>query len=58
MSKYVGVTWSKRNMKWRAAIKRQGKFHYLGEYEDEEKAVKAYRAGLKKWPPLPHWRQR
>ena len=58
VSKYVGVCWNKKNMKWKAAIKRQGKCHYLGEYDDEEKAAEAYRAGLKKWPPLPHWRQR
>ena len=53
VSNYDGVHWYNRGMRWRTSIRAQGKTHYLGEYDDEEEAAKAYRAGQKKWLPAP-----
>lgn len=41
-SKYKGVTWHTRNNKWEARIGSNGKKHYLGTFENEEDAAKAY----------------
>jgi hypothetical protein len=41
-SKYRGVCWEKNNNKWKAQIKYDGKPHYLGCFEAEEEAAKAY----------------
>jgi hypothetical protein len=41
-SKYRGVSWSKNNNKWTAAIICDGKGHYLGRFEDEKAAARAY----------------
>jgi hypothetical protein len=41
-SKYRGVTWYKKNNKWRAYIRYDVKQHSLGYFEDEEEAARAY----------------
>jgi len=40
-SKYVGVTQGNKNL-WRSQISSHGKTFYLGEFENEEEAAKAY----------------
>lgn len=42
-SKYKGVDWSKRDKKWQAKYRYNGKRHYLGYYATEEEAAEAYR---------------
>jgi hypothetical protein len=41
-SKYGGVSWHKSGNTWAAAIRYGGKKHYLGCFEDEEAAARAY----------------
>jgi hypothetical protein len=41
-SQYKGVSWFKRDKKWRAGIKHRGKNIYLGTFQDELSAAKAY----------------
>jgi hypothetical protein len=41
-SKYRGVNWNKSSTKWVARINHTGREHYLGSFEDEEEAAKAY----------------
>ena len=41
-SKYKGVSLEKRNGKWRAGIKSDGKYKSLGYFENEEDAARAY----------------
>ena len=41
-SKYVGVTWDKRNKKWIAQIRIDGKSKGLGLYHDEKEAARIY----------------
>ena len=41
-SKYLGVAWNKNANKWQSQIKANGKYKYLGLFEDELKAAKAY----------------
>jgi hypothetical protein len=41
-SKYRGVSWYKRDSKWKAQIRHTGKLHYLGYFDDEEEAARAY----------------
>jgi hypothetical protein len=41
-SKHRGVGWDKRHNKWKAAIYYGGKKNYLGCFEDEEDAARAY----------------
>lgn len=46
-SKYLGVSWHtliKAKSKWRATIKFENKCHYLGSYDNEEDAARAYDA--------------
>jgi len=42
ISKYKGVTYHKRNKKWEAKIILNGKFIYLGGFDDEIEAALAY----------------
>jgi|ERR1700719_2133600 len=42
VSKYKGVTWFKRDSKWKAQININGKYIYLGLFKDESKAAKTY----------------
>jgi len=41
-SGFKGVSYNKRKDKWRAYIKKQGKQHHLGYFENKESAAKAY----------------
>lgn len=41
-SMYKGVSWSKSNSKWKAVITHEGKQFYLGYFESEVAAAKAY----------------
>tara|TARA_R110002126_G_scaffold55782_1_gene149507 strand:- start:470 stop:976 length:507 start_codon:yes stop_codon:yes gene_type:complete len=45
-SKYIGVTWFKRDKKWMAAIKIDGKRKHLGLFLDEKEAGQAYQVAL------------
>lgn len=42
VSKFLGVVWRHDAQKWRASISVNNKTHYLGLYENEEDAAKAY----------------
>jgi hypothetical protein len=41
-SKYRGVNWKKSRNKWEANIRYDSRLHYLGCFEDEEEAARAY----------------
>ena len=41
-SKYKGVSWNKRNKKWRACIKHNRKMIHIGLFKDEKDAARAY----------------
>jgi len=43
-SRYKGVSWAKRDQKWKAYIAVAGVKHWLGYFCDEEKAARAYDA--------------
>jgi hypothetical protein len=40
-SRFIGVTRDKKNPKWLASIKREGKRYHLGGFDDEEEAARA-----------------
>lgn len=46
-SKYVGVSWFKRDKKWQAEITINGKNKYLGRFASELNASNAYQNALK-----------
>ena len=48
-SRYKGVTWNKRRNKWVAQIMTRGETKFLGGFEDEIKAAKAYDEAAKKY---------
>jgi hypothetical protein len=41
-SRYKGVSWFKRDSRWRATIKQYGRQRSLGYYDAEEEAARAY----------------
>ena len=51
-SKYTGVCWHKKEQKWRAQIYIKGKMKYIGSYDSEIKASKAYNEALKNYLPI------
>jgi len=46
-SKYLGITWHKRDNKWQAQIKIEGKRKHLGYFTDEVEAAKVYDAAAR-----------
>ena len=48
-SKYKGISWNKRNKKWVAAIKNNGKTINLGSFVDEQMAALAYNEAAQKY---------
>jgi hypothetical protein len=48
-SKYPGVSWYKRDQKWRAYIRIDGRLHNLGLFESEEEAYEAYVEAYEIW---------
>lgn len=46
-SKYIGVCLYKPRNKWLSRIKIQGKYKFLGYFDDEEEAAQAYQNALK-----------
>ena len=46
-SKYKGVTWNSSTGKWKAQIQQQRHLVYLGVFEEEEAAAKAYDAAAR-----------
>ena len=50
-SSFKGVSWCRAREKWQATIRIEGESIFLGRYDDEEAAARAYdRAALKAWP--------
>lgn len=43
-SKFLGVCWNKKSSKWQASIKKHDRSTYLGMFEKEEDAARAYDA--------------
>lgn len=43
-SRYKGVTWHVNNKKWHAQIKVSGKVEFLGGFDDDKAAARAYNA--------------
>jgi hypothetical protein len=41
-SQYYGVSWHKASQKWKASIKYEGNYHYIGIFSSEIEAAKQY----------------
>ncbi|OMD19195.1 hypothetical protein BJP48_11850 [Paenibacillus odorifer] len=50
-SKYRGVSWNKKDKKWRAQIKVNGVKRFLGNFENEPEAAKAAQTARMKYFP-------
>jgi len=49
LSKFFGVSYDKQRHRWMASIKTHGKTIYLGRFDDEADAAKAYDAAARKY---------
>jgi len=50
-SVYKGVCWNRSQKKWQASIRVDGRLRFLGRYESEADAARAYdRAAVAAWP--------
>jgi hypothetical protein len=47
-SKYIGVSWLKRNSKWQAHIQIDGRVRHLGYFDNQISAARAYDTAAKK----------
>ena len=45
-SRFKGVSWNSRRKKWRVAFNCNGRFHWVGYFDDETEAAKAYNAAV------------
>ena len=43
-SRFTGVSWDKTSSKWHAQIKHKGERHFIGRFDDDMEAAKAYDA--------------
>lgn len=48
-SRYKGVTWNKRGEKWISQIQANGKIKFIGRFDDEVQAAKAYDRAAKEY---------
>ena len=48
-SKYKGLSWQKKNRKWRAQIRHKGRYQLLGNFPNEFDAVRAYNAAARRY---------
>ena len=45
-SRFKGVSWYKRHSRWRGMFNRRGQTHFVGYFDDEVDAARAYNAAI------------